>query len=307
MNQAPYKRDETSQEPPRARGPAPDTEAGSDSGSGDPGDRDRALAESAVSLHALPVATPWRSGLGAWLRGGKRANLLEIEVESIHRALANLFGYHCLQIGDLAGADLMHTSRIINRCLVDIDGSAKGSSSYPLISGSAMSLPIESDAIDVAILPHVLEFETRPPVALREVARVLVPEGHLLLLVFNPVSSMGVQRLFRARSRHAPWCGIYLGSRQLRDWLGLLGFDIIDQRPCFAARLAAQELTGTGLRTVSEWFLPALASARLIVARKRVSAMLPARPRWKPFRSLVEVRLGGTSAAGRNAPDGPDG
>lgn len=196
----------------------------------------------------------------------------------------------------------MHASRIINRCLVDIDGSAKRNSPYPVSGGSAMSLPIEADAVDVVILPHVLEFETRPPVALREVARVLVPEGHLLLLVFNPISLMGVQRLLRARSRKAPWCGIYLGSRQLRDWLGLLGLDILDQRPCFATRLAAQEITDSGSRTASEWFLPALASARLIVARKRIGAMLPMRPRWKPLRSLVEVRIGGTSAAGRNGP-----
>ncbi|MBF2760973.1 MAG: class I SAM-dependent methyltransferase [Ectothiorhodospiraceae bacterium AqS1] len=301
MNPAPEQRDrpssEPSTEPSRAASPAVDLSC--EGGSGSSPDPEQKIIESAVSLHAHPLATPWRAGLGAWLRSGKGSNLLEIELESIHLALANLFGYHCLQIGDLAGADLMHASRIISRCLVDIDGGAQRDSSYPVVSGSAMSLPIEADAVDVVILPHVLEFEPRPPVALREVARVLVPEGHLLLLAFNPISPMGVQRLFRARSRKAPWCGTYLGSGQLRDWLGLLGFDILDQRPCFAARLSAQENAEPGSRTASEWFLPALASARLIVARKRVGAMLPMRPRWKSLRSLVEVRLGGTSPAGR--------
>ena len=239
------------------------------------------------------VASPSRSGLSQWLRSPAGAALLCTEVERIHAAVGNLFGYHCLQVGDLAGADLMRVSRILDHAVIDIDGGAPPEP-YPVVSGAATSLPIDSHAVDVVILPHVLEFESRPHEALREAARVLVPEGHLVILRFNPASVIGLRRVFRHHMETAPWCGTYLGAGRLRDWLTLLGFDIVDQRPCFASRHGAH--TGRpGKRSFIEWMPPALASAGLVLAKKRVNAMLPVRPRWKPRRRLAVVGLAGPS------------
>ena len=79
----------------------------------------------------------------------------------MHAAVGNLFGYHCLQVGDLAGEDLLSASRILGRTIVDIDGGAPHDS-YPLVRGAATALPIDSHAVDVVVLPHVLEFEPHP-------------------------------------------------------------------------------------------------------------------------------------------------
>ena len=212
----------------------------------------------------------------------------------MHAAVGNLFGYHCLQVGDLAGVDLLSASRIPGRTVVDIDGGAPHNS-YPLVTGAATSLPIDSHAVDVVILPHVLEFESRPHEALRESSRVLVPEGSLVVLGFNPVSIIGLRRVFRYRAADAPWCGTYFGTGRLRDWLGLLGFDIVDQRPCFASEHGVLPWRSRG-RSLAEWIPPALASAKLILAKKRVNAVLPVRSRWKPRRRLVGVGLARPSA-----------
>ena len=241
------------------------------------------------------VASPLRSGLSQWLRSPAGADLLRMEVERVHAAVGNLFGYHCLQVGDLAGADLLSASRILGRTVVDIDGGAPRDP-YPLVSGAATSLPIDSHAVDVVVLPHVLEFESRPHEALREASRVLVPEGSLVILGFNPVSVIGLRRVFKHRAQAAPWCGTYLGSGRLRDWLTLLGFDVTDQRACFASGHGTRGARRRGIRSFVEWIPPALASARLILAKKRVNAMLPLRPRWKPSRRLAGVGLAGTSA-----------
>ena len=216
-----------------------------------------------------------------------------MEVERVHGAVGNLFGYHCLQVGDLAGADLLSASRILGRTVVDIDGGAPPRP-YPVVIGAATSLPIDSHAVDVIILPHVLEFESRPHEALREAARVLVPEGSLVILGFNPVSVIGLQRAFRYRAEVAPWCGTYFGAGRLRDWLTLLGFDIVDQRPCFSLNPGTRSRRA-GRRSLAEWVPPALASARLVLARKRVNAMLLMRSRWKPGRRLAGVGLAGPS------------
>ena len=168
------------------------------------------------------------------MRSAAGAELLRTEVERVHAAVGNLFGYHCLQVGDLAGEDLLSASRILGRAIVDIDGGAPHGP-YPLVRGAATALPIDSHAVDVVVLPHVLEFEPRPHDALRETSRVLVPEGSLLVLGFNPVSVIGLKRMLKHRAADAPWCGTYFSAGRLRDWLTLLGFDIVDQRPCFAS------------------------------------------------------------------------
>ena len=240
------------------------------------------------------AASPLRSGLSQWMRSPAGADLLRMEVERVHAAVGNLFGYHCLQVGDLAGADLLSASRILGRTVVDVDGGAPRDP-YPLVSGAATLLPIESHAVDVVVLPHVLEFESQPHEALREASRVLVPEGSLVILGFNPVSVIGLRRVFRYRAEAAPWCGTYFGAGRLRDWLTLLGFDITDQRSCFASGHGPR-VWGRGIRSFVEWLPPALASARLILAKKRVNAMLPLRSRWKPSRRLAGVGLAGTSA-----------
>ena len=216
-----------------------------------------------------------------------------MEVERVHAAVGNLFGYHCLQVGDLAGADLLSASRVLGRTVVDIDGTA-GHTPYPLVDAAATSLPIDSHAVDVVVLPHVLEFELQPHDALREASRVLVPEGSLVVLGFNPMSVIGMRRVFKFRAVEAPWSGTYFGTGRLRDWLTLLGFDITDQRPCFAS--GHETCAGRpGMRTVLEWMPPALASAVLVLAKKRVNAMLPVRSRWTPKRRLAGVGLAGSS------------
>ena len=239
------------------------------------------------------VASPLRSGLSQWMQSPAGVALLQMEVERVHAAVGNLFGYHCLQVGDLAGKDLLSASRILGRTVVDIDGEASRDP-YPVVSGAATSLPIDSHAVDVVVLPHVLEFESRPHEALRETSRVLVPEGSLVLLGFNPVSIIGLRRVFRYRAEVAPWCGTYFGAGRLRDWLTLLGFDIIDERPCFASEYATRRWR-FGRRSLIEWMPPALASARIILAKKRVNAILPVRSRWKPRRRLAGVGLASPS------------
>ena len=237
---------------------------------------------------------PQRAGLSQWMRSPAGMDLLRAEVERVQGAVGNLFGYHCLQVGDLAGEDLLGTSRILGRTVVDVDGGEPGGP-YPRVRAAATSLPIDSHAVDVVVLPHVLEFEPHPHDALREASRVLVPEGSLLVLGFNPVSVVGLRRVLKFRSADAPWCGTWFGAGRMRDWLTLLGFDIVDQRPCFATANGTRARRHQ-VRSFAEWMPPALASARLIVAKKRVNAMLPLRRRWRPKPRLAGVGLAGTSA-----------
>ena len=89
-------------------------------------------------------------------------------------------------------------------------------------------LPLASDSIDLVVLPHTLDLCADPRRLLREVERVLIPEGRLITVNFNPWSLWGLQRLLRRPfgREEVPWAGNFVGYVRLSDWLSLLGMEI---------------------------------------------------------------------------------
>lgn len=148
------------------------------------------------------------------------------------------------------------------------------------------ALGIQSGSVDVVILPHTLEFVVSPQAVLREAERVLAGEGHLLITGFNPWSAWSAMRwLDRGAARRAR----SLTAMRLRDWLGLLGFDIIAQR-CFFRR---PPINSAGLldrlEPMESWrYLPLPACGYAILATKHVYAPTPLR-----WRERQRERLGG--------------
>lgn len=239
-----------------------------------------------------------RRELHEWFSRTPGRLVVEAELALVDRTLPDLFGYHIVQVGRLGDADLLSKSRVLHRVVVETDGDGR-SCAYPVVRGGATALPVESDSVDVVLLPHVLEFESRPHEALRESSRVLVPEGHLIICGFNPWSMLGLWRRV-ARDRDAmPWRGHFLGLNRIRDWLALLGFDVLAQEACFFKPPFANERLLRRLEfmeTAGGRAAPFFAGAYLVLARKRVTTLTPIRPRWKPKRRLVPVGLVGPSA-----------
>lgn len=239
-----------------------------------------------------------RRALHAWFSQVPGREIARAQMGQLDRVLPNLFGYHLLQVGRLGDLDLLSKSRILYRNVVEIDG-RDPQCPYPVVRGSATALPVESDSVDVVVLPHILEFEAQPHEALRESARVVMPEGHLLICGFNPWSMLGCWRFLMRHQQAVPWRGNFLALTRLRDWLVLLGFDVLSQDACFFKPPFSNErllrrldfLDRIGRR------MPAYFSgAYLLLARKRVTTLTPIRPRWQPRRRLVSVGLVGPSA-----------
>lgn len=248
--------------------------------------RDPSNAAPSVNLGAQ-LRQWYDSPLGQRVRDQERQRLEEI--------LPNLFGYHLMQVGAVADG-LLSASRVLHRATMAIgqDTDAGGAG----LRGDPAQLPISSDALDALILYHTLEYAADPRQILREAERVLVAEGNIVVVGFNPWSLWGLWRsLGRRRASAAPWCGRFVGLPRLRDWLSLLGFEILSagqlfrrpplQRPALLERLSCME--GTRL-------LPG--GVYVLVARKKVITMTPVKPRWRPRRSLVS---GLADSASRNA------
>ena len=262
---------------------------------------DNRSSELAV-LNDEPLASdPAKSphGLDGWLARGPGALLRRREMQIASDLISNLFGYHLVLVGPAAYVPLLVRSRVLHSSvIVPPNGNGEDFTElpadcpYPVLRAEAGGLPLASDSVDVVLLPHVLEFARDAHVALREAERVLVGEGHLVLMGFNPVGAMGLWRTCLKRKSVAPWNGAFFSTPRIKDWLALLGFDVLAVqsaffRPPFENRRLLARLGF--LETAGERLWPYLGGTYVILAKKRLTTITPVRARWRPRRRLVSV------------------
>jgi len=256
--------------------------------------REAALSDACYPRYVISENC-WQS-LQRWFQTPLGAALLAEEQRQLTPLLSNLFGYHLLQVGELAAVDLLAASRVRNPMIMRSAVSWHppiGRETATLI-GSERALPIASDTLDLLLLPHTLDYTLTPHQLLREAERVLIPEGRLILIGFNPVSLWGGAKLLLGWRRHpAPWACRFLSAGTLRDWLALLGFEVIYHdsfffRPPWQPARWLQPLTWCE-RLGEAWHRGG--AVYLLVARKRVATLTPIRPRWRPRRALLADRL----------------
>ncbi|HJS91143.1 MAG TPA: methyltransferase domain-containing protein [Steroidobacteraceae bacterium] len=216
--------------------------------------------------------TWWSSPLGA--------ALIAAESQLLGEALEDVFGWELLQIGAWGPArELLAGARTRRQSIVAVPGLSSSAD----ILGRPTQLPIVSDSIDAVLLPHILEFATDPYAIVREADRVLVGEGRLLVLGFRPWSLWGVRARW-SRSGFPPGMRRVLSERRIREWLVLLGYEVVSAqhylyRGPFSGGLAAGEGLGRMLRRGLTYPLPA--NAYLLKARKRIYTLTPIRPRFR--------------------------
>ncbi len=170
------------------------------------------------------VLPPKRQGrsLSEWFQTTAGADLLEKENTLLKKVLPELFGYHLLWTGEgnywsgVAASSVAHHVRL--------QAPDKSAAKDCDVIGSHTSLPVQRDSIDVVILPHLLEYDRHPHAILREAERVLHPNGHIIILGFNPVGYHGFCRVLSGFRGNMPWQGHFYHPLRIRDWLKLLGF-----------------------------------------------------------------------------------
>ncbi len=246
-----------------------------------------------------------RPELGEWLKSDYGKQLLDSERALLDPALADLFGYHLLEMSPSEGENLSRASRIHHRFTLSPNTLDQAHARGPSFLSGAQAdldvLPLESESIDVVVLHHVLEFSQRPHQLLREVSRVLMPRGHMIIVGFNPNSVFGVVKFFaRLLSGRAQWRHHAITRRRVNDWLRLLDFATLDQKSAFYrppidnARLlnslAGLEVLGNKLH------LPG-GSFYFIVARKEVTVLTPIKPQWQGFMPIKGLRTGKASSS----------
>jgi SAM-dependent methyltransferase len=213
--------------------------------------------------------------------------LVAREQEYFDHAVADVFGYNAFQMG-LVETDLLRASRIALRVRIDVAGAVQ-------IRADFRDLPIASNSADLVLLSHVLEFSEDPHQILREVARVLLPEAHVLIACFNPWSLWGLRRVFNSRSQY-PWRGRFINLPRLKEWLALLGFEIVaGKMSCYAPPCMQQKwLNRFGfMEKAGDRWWPMAGGVYFLQAVKRVRGMRLIMPNWRdqllPKKNLAAV------------------
>lgn len=205
--------------------------------------------------------------------------------EQISNLLADSFGYYGVWLGPVpADFNPVQYSRVRHHFQM-LGGLNKDS-----LHSDAEALPIQSESVDLVVLVHGLELSQDPHQLLREVDRILVPEGNLLIIHFDPVSWYGLARMVLFWKKQIPWkLPFYTGFR-VRDWMSLLGYDVLRSRgmaycPPMNSYALYQRLGW--FERFSQRFLPFMNGLSLIHAKKRVTTLTPLRQRWRPGRQLI--------------------
>lgn len=224
--------------------------------------------------------------LSTWLESARGRALLRAEAALLTEALDDCFGWELVQVGAWGEArELVAGGRTRRRTVVagpDWDALLRSGAD---VSARLSQLPIASDSVDAVLLPHTLEFESDPYTLLREVDRVLTGEGKLLILGFRPLSLWGL-RAAGTRSGFPPGLRRLLAERRIRDWLGLLGYEVAESRHYLYEAPWGDAVGGPRmLRRGLIYPLPG--GAYLIKARKRVYAVPPLRLKLGERRQVI--------------------
>ena len=240
--------------------------------------------------------------------------LLEWEQAQFDRVVADMFGFHALQLG-LPELDALQTNRMPHRWLASNAPTSTADAVAPLADPVHSStstghgqrvlgdraaidlhcdfaaLPFPANSLDLVILPHTLELDADPHATLREVERVLVPEGRVVICCVNPASLWGLRqrrahlyRRFGLGQLFLPREGEFIGYWRLRDWLRLLSFEVESGRfGCYRPAVMGErwlERFAWMDRAGARWW-PIFGAVYFVVAVKRVRGMRLLGRAWK--------------------------
>lgn len=221
--------------------------------------------------------------------------LLQWQQQRCDEAVADIFGYHSLQLGWPA-LQALRCNRMPRRWLAaqeadltcengacqDLDAMSVDLPDGVQLLCHPEALPFAEASLDLLVLPHTLERCRQPHAALREVARVLVPEGRALIFGLHPWSIWGAQHaLERPRGLNAAKALSYF---RLRDWLQLLQLEIVAvDFGCHGVALEAARWQQYlhWLDALGERAWPVLGGAYCVLVAKRVQGVHLLGPSWR--------------------------
>ncbi|KAF1043414.1 MAG: hypothetical protein GAK35_02197 [Herbaspirillum frisingense] len=219
--------------------------------------------------------------LAAWLQTPTGAYLRAWEQRHLNALTADIFGFNAVQIGS-PQIHALQANRMPYRWLTDNSMPADENQSEleipQVVTHDFCELPFATQSLDLVVLPHVLEFAAEPHQVLREVERVLIPEGQVIICGFNPSSLWGMrQAAGRLTGAHfLPRDGEFIRLPRLKDWLKLLNMEVNRGHfGCYAPPCQTEQWLGRFgfMEKAGDRWWPYFGAVYIVQAIKRVPGM----------------------------------
>ena len=233
-----------------------------------------------------------------WLASPPGEYMLRWEAQQYDRTVADIFGYHAVQLG-MPYVDTLRENRMpFSALALDPASGPHGPRAAHPDARQLLcrfdELPFDTQSVDLVTLPHILEFAEDPHEVLREVSRVLMPEGRVVVTCFNPMSLWGARQGMNrlGATPFLPTDAQQIGFVRIKDWLKLLGFDIIRGRfGCYCPPYRTErwlQRTAFMEKAGDRWW-PIFGAVYMISAIKRVRNVRLVGPAWKAKPTLAPV------------------
>ena len=205
----------------------------------------------------------------------------ELMLSGLNALLANwwpkFFGYHMLKIGDLS------TQITSDACPIKHQVGVSFQPSDGVIA-DIDDLPFLEHSVDVCLPSHALVFSLDPHHVIREASRVLIPNGYMVITGYNPFSAVGINKLLPYRRKRFPWNERFFSPNRIKDWLHLMGYEILADERLLYRSLNGQQSDGF---IAQQWqkfaseHLTSLGSVYVVIAKKRRFPLTPIKPKWQ--------------------------
>jgi len=166
-----------------------------------------------------------RKVLHEWFGTAKGQVLQQQEAAFLQRSITISCKQVLVQIGALAWENSFVDCTLYEQFYV-VDDSHTSWHQSKLLRAATVALPFKTESVDMVILPHLLEFDTQKHQVLREVERILKPEGKLTIISFNPWNIYINMQYMKRRAKHTPLLPALVSRTRIEDWLRLLNFDV---------------------------------------------------------------------------------
>lgn len=227
--------------------------------------------------------------ISRWYETPMGARIAEDLAECLGRMADDAFGYHAV----LVGAVLPCVPRLRIRARTQVAATAEELAETPLMAVQADFdyLPIETESVDLVIALHVLESSREPHEIMRELDRIIRPEGRVLIVGVNPVSLWNLKKIWQQKrlgkekmAQSGYLAGQHRAAWRIVDWLRLLGYDVQSVEHlggmCPTTRPLFYDKMGP-VRTLGSKWLWFMQGFYVIDAVRRVSTPTAIRPAFR--------------------------
>lgn len=212
-----------------------------------------------------------RNFLFAWYQTPRGKLQKKLEIDFLQRSITVGCKQVIVQIGGLGWEDEFIDCELYESFTI-VDAKNLGCEGARKIRAKAHHLPLQSDSVDMIILPHILEFDLSRFQTMREVERILKPEGVIVVLNFNPWSLWVRYQYVWDKKMADSWRGHFISRSRILDWLKLLNFEVIS-----LSQFNFDSVESTHSKTIGGLY-SLFATAYAVKAIKRRYCIIPLTP-----------------------------